>query len=155
MAVGGEPDVTRKSLAPGGMFATVVCLIATGCGGSPDLPLTKVSGRVTFSGGPPPAVGSIAFSLVPGTGAEGLPYRPGSAPFGTGGQFVVNSFSEGDGLLPGTYKVRITCLSGPPSSGPLESLSYVPLDWAPEELVIKGDEQSVVVKYDVPPKKSR
>jgi hypothetical protein len=117
--------------------------------------MTKVTGRVTFNGGPPPNVGHIAFSLVPGTGAEGLPYRPGSALFGTDGQFVVDSFAKGDGLLPGTYNVRITCLSGPPSSGPLESLSYVPLDWAPEELVITGEEESVAVEYDVPPKKSR
>jgi hypothetical protein len=117
--------------------------------------MTKVSGRVTFNGGPPPAVGHITYALVPGTGAEGLPYRPGNAPFGADGQFVVTSFAEGDGLLPGSYTVRITCLSGPPSLGPLEGLSYVPLDWAPEKLVITGDEESVAVEYDVPPKKSR
>jgi hypothetical protein len=145
----------RTKRAAGYVAATIACLFAAGCGGGPDMPMTKVSGRVTFNGGPPPKVGSIAFSLVPGTGTKGLPYRPGSAPFRTDGQFVVNSFAEGDGLLPGTYKVRITCLSAAPSQGPLESLSYVPLDWAPEELVITGDQESVVVQYDVPPKKAR
>jgi hypothetical protein len=134
--------------------ATIVCLLLTGCGGQ-DLPLTKVSGKITFNGGPPPETGTIAFSLVPGTGDKGLPYRPGSSPFGTDGTFVVNSFAKGDGLLPGTYKVRITCLSGPPSTAPLEVLSYVPLDWTPDELVITGDEGSVSVEYDIPPKKPR
>ncbi len=134
--------------------AAIGCLFATGCGGS-DFPMTKVTGKVSFNGGPAPNAGHVTFSLAPGTGREGLPYRPGSAPFGTDGQFVVTSFEEGDGLLPGTYKVRITCLSGPPSLGPLETLSYVPLDWAPEKLVITGDDESVAVEYNVPPKNSR
>lgn len=134
------------------LIAIVSCWLLAGCGDQ-GMPTTKVSGRILFNGGPPPETGTIAFSLVPGTGREGLPYRPGSSPFGTDGSFVVNSFGKGDGLLPGTYRVRITCLSGPPSAGPLETLSYVPLDWTPEDLVITGDEDSVVVEYDVPPKK--
>jgi hypothetical protein len=132
--------------------AAAVCLLLFGCGDQ-GMPTTKVSGKISFDGGPPPTFGTIAFSLVPGTGAEGLPYRPGSSPFGKDGAFEVNSFGKGDGLLPGTYKVRITCLSGPPSSAPLEEISYVPLDWSPDDLVITGDQGSVSVEYDVPPKK--
>lgn len=143
---------------PGSVFriavAAIVCSLLAGCG-DPGMPTTKVAGKITFNGGPPPETGTIAFSLVPGTGMKGLPYRPGSSPFGTDGNFVVNSFGKGDGLLPGTYKVRITCLSGPPSAGPLEMLSYVPLDWTPEDLVITGEEGSVSVAYDVPPKKPK
>jgi hypothetical protein len=138
----------------GGTAAAIACLLLVGCGGN-GMPTTQVNGKITFNGGPPPETGTIAFSLVPGTGKPGLPYRPGSSPFGKDGTFVVNSFGKGDGLLPGTYKVRITCLSGPPSMGPLEKLSYVPLDWIPDELVIQGDEGSVSVVYDVPPKKPK
>lgn len=134
------------------MVASIVCSLFAGCGDK-GMPTTKVAGKISFNGGPPPETGTIAFSLMPGTGVEGLPYRPGSSPFGKDGNFVVNSFAKGDGLLPGTYKVRITCLSGPPSMGPLEKLSYVPLDWSPKELVITGEEDSVTVEYDVPPKK--
>jgi hypothetical protein len=134
--------------------ASIVCLLLAGCSDQ-GMSTTKVSGRILFNGGPPPEAGTIAFSLVPGTGVEGLPYRPGSAPFGKDGNFVVNSFGNGDGLLPGTYRVRITCLSGPPSMGPLEQLSYVPLDWMPDELVITGNEGSVTADYDVPPKKPK
>jgi hypothetical protein len=133
------------------VLLSIASLVVSGCG-EQGFPMTKVSGKISFNGGPPPETGTIAFSLVPGTGVEGLPYRPGSSPFGTDGKFVVRSFAEGDGLLPGTYKVRISCLSESPSTAPLELLSYVPLNWKPEELVIAGDEGSVSVEYDVPPK---
>lgn len=132
----------------------IACLLAVGCDGS-GMPLTKVKGTITFNGGPPPKTGSIMFSLVPGTGAEGLPYRPGTAPFGTDGEFVVTSFQEGDGLLPGTYKVRVICLSAAPAGVPLDSVSLVPLDWSPEQLVVTGEEESMSVQYDVPPKKAK
>jgi hypothetical protein len=38
---------------------------------------------------------------------------------------------------------------------PLDSVSYVPLDWNPEDLVITGEEDEVNVSYDVPPKKPK
>lgn len=133
----------------GALVTSVACLSAAGCGGS-GMPTTKVQGAVTFEGGPPPKPGDISFSLVEGTGAAGLPYRPGSGSFGTDGRFEVTSFEKGDGLLPGTYEVRITCLSAPPSQGPLAKLSYVPLDWEAENLVITGDESAITVDYDVP-----
>lgn len=145
--------MTRNALGIKHLALVTVCLLAVGCGGS-GMPTTKIIGRVTFDGGPPPKPGMITYSLVPGTGVKGLPYRPGTSPFGTDGEFTATSFKEGDGLLPGTYKVRVTCLSGPPSGVPLDSVSLVPLDWTPEDLVIQGEEDSVSVVYDVPPKKS-
>ena len=152
-AARGEKGVIRMQ-ATGYFAAAIACVLAVGCRDA-GMPTTKVSGQITFDGGAPPHSGTIAFSLVPGTGVEGLPYRPGSSPFGTDGKFVVSSFAEGDGLLPGTYRVRITCLSGPPSTGPLELWRYVPLDWEPEKLVITGDDASVSVDYYVPAKKPR
>ncbi|MCA9239272.1 MAG: hypothetical protein KDA37_03695, partial [Planctomycetales bacterium] len=132
-------------------YATAIlgCVLFVGCGDS-GLPTTKVTGLVTFDGAPPPKPGNISFSLVQGTGTEGLPYRPGGSAFGTDGEFTVTSFEKGDGLLPGTYKVQITCLAAPPSQGPLAQLSYVPLDWTPEDLVITSGERSIEVNYDVP-----
>ncbi|MCA9236798.1 MAG: hypothetical protein KDA44_15085 [Planctomycetales bacterium] len=97
----------------------------------------------------------MMFRLVKGTGAEGLPYRPGTAAFGTDGEFTATSFKDGDGLLPGTYQVRVICLSAPPAGVPLDSVSLVPLDWAPEDLVVKGDEGEISVEYDIPPKKPK
>ena len=147
--------MSRRGLWIKRLALATVCLLAVGCGGSGGMPTTKVDGRVTFNGGPPPAPGMVTFSLVPGSGREGLPYRPGSSPFRTDGVFTVTSFEEGDGLLPGTYKVRVTCLSGSPSGVLLDTVSYVPLDWSPDELVITGEEDSISVVYDVPPKKPK
>jgi hypothetical protein len=115
--------------------------------------MTKVSGKVSFNGAPPPKPGRLAFNVVPGTEREGLPDRPGSATFGEDGEFTVTSFKDGDGLLPGTYKVTIICVSGlPGQTTSFDQVSLVPADWTPEELVIKGDELPVKVEYDVPPK---
>lgn len=131
------------------LASAVLCVSSLGCGGT-GLPTTKVTGQVTFDGASPPKPGNISFSLVEGTGQEGLPYRPGSSAFGTDGRFEITSFEKGDGLLPGTYKVQITCLAAPPSQGPLAQLSYVPLDWSAEDLVITGEQQAVEVNFDVP-----
>lgn len=134
------------------MLAVAVCLIAGGCGDG-GLPLTKVFGRVSFNGGPPPKPGRIAFSQVPGTGRAGVPSRPGSATFGTDGQFEATTFEKGDGLLPGSYKVNIICISGlPGQTKSFAEVSLVPAGWKPDELVITGEDRSMTVDYDVPPK---
>jgi hypothetical protein len=139
--------------------ATFVCLaaigmLAAGCGSGNDI--TKVSGQVSFNGGPPPRPGRIAFSLVPGTGREGLPYRPGSAAFGVDGKYAATTFEKGDGLLPGTYNVNIICISElPGQTRSYNDVSLVPAGWAPEPVVVTGAERSIEVNFDVPPKKSR
>lgn len=124
-----------------------------GCGGN-DLPLVPVSGTVTFDGGPCPAVGNVNFTPI--EVAPGLPKRPGSGRFREDGKFVVTSFKEGDGLLPGRYRVAITCFSGLPdrsSPDPFGAVSYVPDDYRPVELVVEEGDDPITVNYDVPPKK--
>ncbi|TWU00269.1 hypothetical protein Pla108_12170 [Botrimarina colliarenosi] len=76
------------------------------------------------------------------------------ATFQTDGEFAARTFEDGDGLLPGTYTVRIDCFSGPLGEGksPRE-LSLVPSGWAPEKLSITGEERSVTVNFDVPRKR--
>jgi len=129
------------------------CLLVVGCD-DPGMPMTKVSGSVTFAGDPPPNPGQIIFTQVAGTGRDGLPNRPGMATFREDGSFAARTFEDGDGLLPGTYTVRIDCFSGPLGEGKSAAeLSLVPAGWAPEKLVITGEEDSVTVNYDVPPKR--
>ena len=88
-------------------------LTAAGCGGSQEFPLVPVSGTVTFAGGPCPKPGSIVFG--PKAVDEGLPQRAGSASFQEDGHFEVTSFKAGDGLVPGTYVVKVTCWEKPPT----------------------------------------
>lgn len=128
--------------------------VLAGCGGS-EMPMVPVSGTLTFNGGPPPARGAINFMLVDGTGKSGLPNRPGGATFGTDGKFVVSSYKQGDGLMPGTYTATVVCFVGSPSEADPSSyarLSRVPEDYHPELIVQEGAEP-IVVTLDVPEKK--
>jgi len=128
-------------------------VVLAGCGGS-GRPLVPVSGQITFNGGPCPKAGAISFVPNAGSDASGTPARVGQARFGTDGRFVVTSFQEGDGLLPGKYRVNIECVNGVPSpSTPWESISYVPADYQPDDLVVEEGKGALKVTYDVPPKK--
>ena len=140
-------------------FAAVLLLTslaALGCGGN-DLPTVPVRGRVTFAGGSPPAKGSITFMPHSGSSPAGLPSKPGSAQFDTDGSFEVTSFKLGDGLLPGTYGVSISCikdyqnLSANPDS--IAVRDHVPEGFRPDDLVIKEGDEQIELTYDVPAKK--
>ncbi|TWT94120.1 hypothetical protein Pla108_38320 [Botrimarina colliarenosi] len=131
-------------------LTTGVCLIAIGCGGN-GLPMIPVSGVVTFDGGPPPAGGRITFT--PTEVLEGLPRRPGLGRFDSQGTFVVSSFRDGDGLVPGTYKVKVSCLRGLPDVSQRDStasVSYVAPGYEPDPLVVEKDSRAMEVQFDVP-----
>lgn len=124
-------------------------LLSVGCGGN-GLPMTPVSGKVTFDGGPPPAAGRITFT--PSEITDDLPRRPGLGRFGTDGEFVVTSFREGDGLVPGTYEVKVSCLSGLPDVTKRDAtaaLSYVAPGFQPEPVIVTRG-RAVEVAFDVP-----
>jgi len=128
-------------------------LLIVGCG-ERRLSMVPVSGEVTFDGGPPPAAGRISFS--PNETFGDLPRRPGMAQFGTDGKFQVTSFREGDGLVPGRYRVKVSCLSGLPDitkRDSTESVSYVAPGYEPDELIVEIGSNPIVVNYDVPQRK--
>lgn len=137
------------------LFAIGVMMAALcGCRGNHDLPLVPVSGQIKFAGGPCPAAGNVTFTPI--KVEAGLPRRPGSATFHNDGQFVITSFQKGDGLLPGRYKVSVTCFSGlpdPRSPDPWGDVSYVPNNYQPPELVVARDSDPIELTYDVPAKK--
>ncbi len=130
----------------------LVLLGLAGCGR--NLPQTvPVSGRVAFGGEPPPAPGIVNFQPV--ESADGLPLRPGSGRFGKDGHFEVTSFDGHHGLVPGRYRVTITCLAGEPAPVPggWEKASYVPANYEPPELTVEpGAGRIADLVYDVPPK---
>jgi len=136
---------TRRSAG----WVLAIWLLAGGC--QKDVGLVEVRGTITFSGGPCPAPGMIIFAPLEAASGENL--RPASANFSTDGEFAATSFKPGDGLLPGTYRIRIQCWDKPPHDFE-PGISYLPEDYEPEHLVIEsGTRGPIVLSYDIPPKR--
>ena len=116
-----------------------------GCGKS-GVDRIQVNGKVTFNGAAPSANGTLTFTSV--KPAEGYPARPGRAKFTQGdGTFTATTVNPGDGLVPGTYGVNITCWSRRPTEE-TPGISYVPKNYTPPELVIEPD-QSGPIEYNL------
>jgi hypothetical protein len=146
----------RQSLLPPHTAAACAAALAAivGCGGGYE-GLVPVSGTVTFDGGPPPAGGSVTF--VPVDRSTGKATRPATATFGVDGVYHATSFKEGDGLFPGRYGVTVTCYKGPPDYSKKDafgSVSYVPDDYAGQEVVVEAGASEVTLDIDVPLKKT-
>jgi hypothetical protein len=133
---------------------SVGCLLCwSGCG-SKHPPTVPVRGRVTFGGGLWPKPGLLVF--LPQGPATDTPRRPGQAPFDVEGRFSANSFSGHEGLLPGTYLVRIECWETPPGLTPTPApKSYLPPAFlnAPDgnwTLRVEPGSAPIELTYDVP-----
>ena len=131
---------TRLSRWP--LTAALLAVSLAGCGGSKGL--VPVEGRVTFGGGNPPGAGYLFFvpnemSTNRKKDSEGS--LPGTALFTPDGSFRATTFTEGDGLRPGTYEVRIECAAAP--TKPLDAKTHdlpgkelVPAGFRPPDLVV-------------------
>jgi hypothetical protein len=136
------PHIARLALT---CFAVAV---TTGCGS--DRPLVPVSGRVTYAGGDWPIQGTITFG--PKKTEDGKIPRLGSANFDKEGNFEVGSYQPGDGLMPGTYKVTVSCISSSDPSKTVEELDLVPQTFKPEDLVVEAGSGPIELNLDVPKK---
>lgn len=135
------------------LVVLVLAVVATtGCSDDKGLSMVPVSGTVTFDGQPCPAEGKVGF--VPLKSAEGLPRRQGSGTFDLEGRYSVGSFKPGDGLIPGTYSVRVVCLSGPildnMGDREIRALSYIAPGYEPPELVVKVGSDPIEFNLDLP-----
>ena len=93
-------------------------MAVAGCGAG-DRPQTiPIQGTVTLAGGPWPKPGEVYF--LPIAPKDGFPRRAAVARFETDGKFSSpTSWVEGDGIVPGRYRVYVTCWKTPPTrSGP-------------------------------------
>lgn len=118
-----------------------------GCTDSDNPPTVEVSGQVTFDGEAPPAGGTLFFRPV--AVKEGLPRQPGSGQFDEEGNYQVTSYEEYDGLVPGTYTVKVECWKE--SSGYMSEAqeSYVPRGFEAPQLVVSADQEKVEYDLDV------
>ncbi len=146
-------DQMLKRLSPFALLPSCFALLSSllifvaGCCG-PSRPTTiPVSGTITFAGGPPPAEGAIYFAPI--TVADGFERRPGRARFDTSGKFNASSFADGDGLVPGTYRVRLESWKVPPTMG-TPGESYIPTDFSPPNVEVTASGGRVTYDLDVP-----
>ena len=142
----------RRTLAT---LALMVPWFLVGCDIG-KFPLVPVQGRVTFDGATCPKAGNVTFQPI--KIEEGLPRRPASAQFDVDGAYEVNAFPGQEGVLPGRYRVEVTCYSGAPDfskSDPWGAVNYIDSSYKPMELVVDASSDAMRVDIDVPRNKSK
>lgn len=93
--------------------------VLSGCGPADARGLVPVAGRITLAGGSWPNPGTLAFvpadeQSAASAGKTMPPVRMGFAEFDAEGRFVAQSRRPGDGLMPGRYRVGVSCWKKPP-----------------------------------------
>lgn len=92
----------------------------SGCEPADARGLVRVAGRITLDGGNWPKPGTLTFVPAEEQPAEGgaagppPPTRVGFAEFDVEGRFVAQTRRPGDGLMPGRYRVGVSCWLQPP-----------------------------------------
>lgn len=131
-------------------FVALGVVLASGCGPSGPK-MVPVSGKVTLDGGKVPGPGFIYFTT---DGEPGSLARPGTAEFDAEGNYRAKTFTDGDGLLPGKYRLRVDCWKSPPNMAGQPVISFLPNRYqnAAEsklELVVKPDDRSLTFDFDL------
>jgi hypothetical protein len=147
--------MTRRLFGDGWRILTVAAALvgATGCGSKGLVP---VEGRVRFGGKSPPGPGYLFF--VPREMSKNLKQDrtgalPGTALFMRDGGFRATTFTDGDGLRPGAYEVRVECSAAP--TKPVDLTTHdaaardlVPQAFQPPDLVVPASGPRPV-RYDL------
>jgi hypothetical protein len=141
-------QMNLQQIACGFVLAVLCLAMAVGCG-SHGPTTVPVHGKVTFGGGPLPKAGKIFF--LPAKPVAGLPNHPGEAAFDTDGRFVVGTFTKTDGLVPGSYEVRVECWETPPMYGGPRVKSCLPQAYLTPQwtLEVKPGDKPLDLTYDV------
>lgn len=144
--------MARRTCSPW-IAVLAFALSVAGCGGNP-YGAVPVSGRVTVAGQKPVAECELFFVPAPhgDLDASALRPRPTVALSDLDGAFVVSSFKEGDGLLPGTYDVRVECWRSRPQESEdgkpaVKGVSLVPPGYAAPQLTVSAG--SGPMRYDI------
>lgn len=130
-----RPCSRRALLATGVGWVLTIC---TGCGprGLPDT--VGVQGRVTFGGGECPHPGYVFFVPEPNQAGGATAPRAGSGRFQREGRFTVTTLRPDDGLLPGSYAVRVVC-ELPAEDDDSRGRSFVPSGFSAPGLTVPPD----------------
>lgn len=143
--------VARPFLGP--ITCGLVLLFTLGCGRSgPET--VPVDGTVTFGGAAWPKPGVLVFAVE--SPAPGMPQRPAMGLFDTDGRLTVTTYTKGDGLIPGKYRMAVECWEvRPDAMSPTGAKSYVPKRYGSPEtsgftVVVEPGQKRVTLNLDVP-----
>ena len=117
-------DCMSEALVVSLALVGIALIAACGRRGLPDI--VPVAGRVTFAGGECPAAGCVFFLPAGGQPDVSATTRSGWARFERDGRYRATTLVQHDGLLPGTYDVRVACSAdGGGPTGHDEGTSHV------------------------------
>ena len=146
-------SISYRRLATVWMVALLSASL-NGCSNKRAVKTVPVEGTVRLEGGAWPAPGNISF--VPVEAAAGYPLRPGWAEFNQQGEFAAGCFEDGDGLVPGKYKVNIDCWDTVPQVGKkTPAASCIPAKYQRDfkELLVAADaDEPISVEWVIPSK---
>jgi len=125
--------MTRASSGSGWRMLVIAAALcgAAGCGSKGLVP---VEGRVTFGGKSPPGPGYLFFvprEMSTNLKQDATGSLPGTALFLQDGAFKATTFTDGDGLRPGTYEVRVECSAAASKPVDVKTHDAVPRDLVP------------------------
>jgi len=119
---------------------------AAGC--SEGLETVPVSGKVTIAGRDRPKVCRLFFHPVETKSVT----RPTAAETDEEGMYEVRSFKGVEGLVPGTYSVRVSYYDLKPGKDPADDRNWIQSDYDAGELVVDPDSDGVEHNINVPAK---
>ena len=122
------------------VVVTILFCTLVGCSRSPVIP---VSGKVVFADRELPEVCRLTF--VPTGDAAGA--RSGGATMESDGTYRLSPFKGVEGLLPGTYKVRVSYFDLKKNGNPDRESDWRESTFEAEELVI--EEGSKPISHDI------
>lgn len=112
-----------------------------GCSNSPVVP---VSGKITFADREIPEVCRLTFVPIDAQGA-----RPGGATMEADGSYRLSPFKGVEGLLPGTYKVRVSYFDLKKNGNPDRESDWREKTFEGEDLVIEPGAGAVTHDIEV------
>jgi hypothetical protein len=115
------------------------------------LEVVPVEGSVVFEGRKQPAVCRLLF--LPNEGGGAALHRPSMATMQSDGTFEVTPFQGTQGLVPGTYKVRVTYYDLKPGSDSNQETNWIRKEYAAPNLQIDSGSSSITHNITVPLKK--
>ena len=126
-------------------LAWTACVV--GCSKS-DVETVPVYGNVTFANRQQPAVCRLFFQQIQTDSIT----RPTSAVVQPDGEYQAKAFRDSKGLVPGTYKIRVSYYDLKPGANPDLDTSYVESSYDAGELVVDASAGSVEHNIEVPGK---